>query len=337
MQYDGFIKNFLLQLNAAFIEKKKRVGVMLKKQKILIDTDMGDDIDDAIALALGLKLDNIDVIGVTTVFKNVLDRAKIAKKILKLAGREDIPVYAGSSNTLNKTEEILPLCQMTEEVKNDDTLCAVNAETAVKTDGEEAVDFIIDCAEKYGDELIILGIGPYTNLAKAVIKNEKAIASVQKVVVMGGTYLEHHVEWNIKCDVEAADILFDKLRNLYCVGFDVTKKTEVSQAEYRAMTSATEGFKGYLATLTKLWSYCWHAPVLHDPLALYYISDPGVLQMKLANIAVEKRGEYTRGMTVNLDNFAEGRTGYVCEGHTHIAVAVDELKIRRVVYETLFK
>lgn len=310
---------------------------MIEKQKILIDTDIGDDIDDAIALAFGLKLDGIEIVGVTTVFCNVTARAKIAKKILKLAGRADIPVYAGSHNTLTKEKPNDPLCQMTDEVLADPSLCAENAATGEQSGGEEAVDFILDCARKYGNELIVLGIGPYTNLAKAVKKDPEAMNSLKKVVVMGGTYLEHHLEWNVLCDVEAADYIFKSLNNLYCVGFDVTKKTDVSEEEYRAMLKPCGGLRGYLAELTRLWSTCWHVPTLHDPLALYYIADPEILQMKRAKIAVEKNGEFTRGMTVNLDNFAEGRTGYEYNGKTHIAVSVDERKIRSVVYETLFK
>lgn len=310
---------------------------MINKQKILIDTDIGDDIDDAIALALGLKLENIEIIGVTTVFCNVTDRAKIAKKILKLAGKGDVPVYAGSRNTLTNEKPNSPLCQMTDDVLFSPEFCAENALTAEQSGGEEAVDFILDCARKYGNELVVLGIGPYTNLAKAIKKDAAAMNSLKKVVIMGGTYLEQHLEWNVLCDVEAADCIFKNLSNLYCVGFDVTKKTNVSEEEYRAMLKPGDGLRGYLAELTRLWSVCWHAPTLHDPLALYYIADPEILQMKRAKIAVEKNGEFTRGMTVNLDNFAEGRTGYEYNGKTHIAVSVDELKIRRVVYETLFK
>ena len=62
-------------------------------KKYIIDTDIGDDIDDAFALDLALKLD-LDLVCVTTVFRNVRERAAIAKKMLRLYGKK-LPVYAG--------------------------------------------------------------------------------------------------------------------------------------------------------------------------------------------------------------------------------------------------
>lgn len=305
----------------------------MKRQKILIDTDIGDDIDDAVAIALGLKSENIEIIGITTVFRDTFSRARIAGRLLALAGKKEIPVYAGSRNGISEKYSPKPLCQMTASA-NVSEYDPVNADDE---SGEKAVDFILSAAKKYKKELIILGIGPYTNLAKAFLKDSEAMNGVEKIVVMGGTYGEHHLEWNVLCDVEAAEILFDSCRNLYCVGYDVTKQALVSWQEHQEMMKPAEGVRGYLAELVKKWSeHCWHAPVFHDALALYYISDPSVLMMKRAEIKVETKGEYTRGMTVNIDNYSEGRCGYRSVGKTHIAVAVDAAKLKEIVMEKLF-
>ena len=69
----------------------------MEKMKVIFDTDIGDDIDDALALALVLELPQIELLGVTTVFLNTDERARIARKMLKLWGR-DVPVYAGIRN-----------------------------------------------------------------------------------------------------------------------------------------------------------------------------------------------------------------------------------------------
>ncbi len=309
----------------------------MDKQKILIDTDIGDDIDDALALALGLALPQLEIVGITTVFRDAIARARIANHLLKLAGRTDIPVYAGSGDGLVQANERLPLCQMTEDT---DKACydAVNAAAAETDNGESAVDFILEMAEKYGNELILLGIGPLTNIAKAMLKAPETMKKLKKIVIMGGTYFEHHLEWNILCDVEAADVVYSRCENLYCVGFDVTNQTTVSYLEHRTMMQMTgDPYRDYLATLVQQWSdRVWHCPTLHDPLALYYIADPEILQMKLAHIAVETQGVHTRGMTVNLDNFHEGCTGYISPGKTHIACGVDAVKMRRVLLEKLF-
>lgn len=307
------------------------------KQKVIIDTDIGDDIDDLIAIALGLKLENIEIIGITTVFCDTLARARIARRALTLAGRKDIPVYAGSRDGLNGKNDCPRLCQMTEDADLPE-YDAINAKQAASDGGESAVDFILGNARKYKEELVILGIGPLTNLAKAFLKDPVAMNSVKKIVIMGGTFLEQHREWNILCDIEAAVILFERAEKLYCVGFDVTKKTTVPHIEHKEMMKKTgEPFRDYMADLVALWSErSWHAPTLHDPLAMYYISDPEVLQMKVAKVKIETKGEYTRGMSVNLDNYKEGCSYYCSTGKTHIAVAVDELKLREVVARTLF-
>ncbi len=62
--------------------------------KILLDTDVGDDIDDALAIALGLSSEEVEFVGITTVFKNTNDRARIAKQLVK-NNSYNIPVYAG--------------------------------------------------------------------------------------------------------------------------------------------------------------------------------------------------------------------------------------------------
>lgn len=309
----------------------------MNKQKVLVDTDIGDDIDDALAIALGLKLENIEIVGVTTVFRDTSARARIARHLLSLAGRGDVPVYAGSQNGLARHNERLPLCQMTPEI-NTPEWDAVNAAQAASDDGESAVDFIVQTAQTYGPELVILGIGPLTNLAKAVQKAPDVMNRVGKIVIMGGTYFEHHLEWNILCDVEAASIMYAECGNLYCVGFDVTKQTTVSYMEHQEMMRKTgDPFRDYLAQLVSLWSpNVWHSPTMHDPLAMYYISNPDILQMKLADIAVETEGRYTCGMTVNLDNYKEDATGYRSKGKTHIAFSVDAVKIREVIMDHLF-
>lgn len=309
----------------------------MEKQKVLIDTDIGDDIDDALAIALGTKLENVQIIGVTTVFRDTCARARIARHLLSLAGREDIPVYAGSCNGLSRKNEKVELCQMTPDIDTHQW-DAVNAAQAETDDGESAVEFILEMARRYGKELVILGIGPMTNLAKAIRKAPEVMNGVGKIVIMGGTYFEHHLEWNVLCDVEAAAVVYSGCDNLYCVGFDVTNQTTVSYMEHQEMMRQTgDKLRDYLAQLVRLWSRnVWHSPTLHDPLAMYYISNPEVLQMKQAKILVETEGGYTRGMTVNVDNYREGATGYRSEGKTHIAFSVDAVKMREVIMDKLF-
>lgn len=72
----------------------------MDKIKIIIDTDIGDDADDALAICLALKSEELEVMGITTVFRNTAARAQIAVRLLQLMGRTDIPVYAGIGHPL---------------------------------------------------------------------------------------------------------------------------------------------------------------------------------------------------------------------------------------------
>ena len=154
---------------------------MDKKIKVIIDTDIGDDIDDAFALLFAMKLE-FDIIGITTVFRNTVQRAKMTKKLLCDFGRgyEEVKVYAGCATPL------------AEKKKNYPTLpCYTSDADAFEPDSEdenEAIDFIIESARKYGKDLTIIALGPFTNMAKAAMRDPEAMNSVSKTVIMGGAF-----------------------------------------------------------------------------------------------------------------------------------------------------
>lgn len=143
---------------------------MNEKLKVLIDMDIGDDIDDAFALLFAMDM-NIEIVGITTVFRNTIERARITKKLLSLYGNgyERVPVYAGYGKPLSgDADEISHLCQWTDDLY--DGIYAPDSESP-----EAATDFIIECCEKYGEELTVIAIGPFTNIAKVIEKDRKSV------------------------------------------------------------------------------------------------------------------------------------------------------------------
>ncbi|MCX7614803.1 MAG: nucleoside hydrolase [Clostridiales bacterium] len=272
---------------------------------ILLDTDIGDDIDDALALALALNMKEINLVGVTTVFKDTNLRGRIAKKILGIANRPDIPVYAGCGNGIQQKNNVNEdICQYTPDLDLERYAPLNNREGA---QGQSAVDFIIQAAEQYAGDLTLVGIGPLTNIAKAYLQAPESMSKVGNVVIMGGTFYQHHREWNILCDVEAAQIVFDSCTNLHCVGFDVTQKVQLNRSEHEFILGIhNHELTGYLAEIMRLWSKSsWREPLLHDPLAIYYCVHPEVLLMENILVHVETQGGYARGMTLNIDSFNE--------------------------------
>ena len=281
----------------------------MKKIKLLIDTDIGDEIDDAMALYFAMK-EGFELVGITTVFKNTDERARITKRLLKLYGNgyESVPVYAGHGTPIAEKECEYPhTCHFHEALASDE----------YAPDGDEvaAIDFIIDACERYGEELAIVAIGPFTNIARAIEKNPEALNKAGKVVIMGGAYYRQYADWNVMCDVEAADIMFKGLKNLECVGADVTHQTLLCREEHEAMLNCKNDDAALeIAELIRLWSVVNpdRYPTLHDPLAVYYAVHPEVCEVEAQRIAVLTDG-YARGLTLNIDAYNKSYMNPACD------------------------
>ena len=177
-------------------------------ERIILDTDIGTDVDDALAVALAALSPELTVEGITTVYGDVALRARMAVKILRLLGREDIPVLAGAEHVLLRNR---PLWWLGHE--GDGLLTAEDAN--LPFDPRHAVDFIIQTVMDNPGEITLVAIGPFTNLAIALAREPRLAENVKNVIIMGGSarlgangmeleYIDH----NVKCDPESAALLF---------------------------------------------------------------------------------------------------------------------------------
>ena len=276
---------------------------MDKRLKVIIDTDIGDDIDDAFALLFAMNL-NFDIIGITTVFQNTEQRARITKKLLKLYGKgyEEVPVFAGCSTPLREVKVKYPdLCQYSEDAGREEY--APNS-----TNENEAISFIIDSLKKYKDELTVIAIGPFTNLARVILRDREALNLAREVVIMGGAYFKQYADWNVMCDVEAAGVIFDNVRNIKCLGADVTHMLKISDDDDKKILSAngSEATK-YVSELYSRWkSETGKIGVLHDPLAIFYALDKSICVCEKAPVAVITDG-LARGFTLNVSAYTKAQ------------------------------
>lgn len=278
---------------------------MTGKRKIFIDMDIGDDIDDAIALYSAMKR-QFDIVGISTVFRNTVDRARQTKKMLLAYGNgyENVPVYAGYGVPMGETAAEYPhIPHYTPDLE----------EERYRPDGTEpeaAVDFLLDCCRRYGKELTVIAIGPFTNIARAIEKDADALNAAGGVAIMGGAYFKQYADWNVMCDVAAADILFRRLRNLVCIGADVTHTMLAEDSLYDDLLCYTGSEPGhrYLTQLCGLWRKDRPKArlLLHDPLVIYYADDPEICTMRPASVVVMTDG-YARGMTLNVDAYGKKR------------------------------
>lgn len=274
--------------------------------KYILDTDIGDDIDDAFALDLALKK-NLPLVGITTVFKNTEERARIVKKMLTLYGKSDIPVYAGLSRLKNIDDcESERCCQWSDDLKKD-LYSPFNYDAKLgKPDKSAAIDFIIDSARKYGKELVVLAIGPLSNIAAAIQRDEKAMSDIGGIIMMGGDYVNQYTEWNIFCDVAAAEVVFNSKTEITAFGHEVTSKFRITEKQQDYIFKMDkDDYHKYLSELSRFWSASkpkgWII-ILHDVLVTRYASEK-FGKMKEIKMHLETLSPYVYGMTANLDKF----------------------------------
>jgi purine nucleosidase len=269
----------------------------MEKTKIIIDTDIGDDIDDALAIAFALESPELEVIGITTVFKNVIARAKLTVSMLKMAGKEEIPVYAGiGSPIINKVNLNEIPCQYSEEVDGKEEKFGTNG-----------IDFIIDTVMKSEYDVTLVPIGPLTNIATAILKEPNLKKKVKEIVMMGGCYYNHCNEWNIRCDPEAARVVFESGIPIKAVGLDVTFQCNLTKYHVNRLMNNGKKSAKYLPELIRRWRKGTEkCPMMHDPLAICAIFDDKILEMRQEEIVVETQGEFMRGATYNKSGLWRG-------------------------------
>ncbi len=240
----------------------------MKKIKLWIDTDIGDDIDDAYALALALASPEIELVGVSTVFKNAKQRAYIVKSLLCAEGSRNVPVYAGLDAPEKEEIKIFDYERRDEEGKVIIRHFKKSMEE-YEYDGDDAVGALLDAADKFPDELTVLGIGPLTNLAAAYKSRPKSFAKIKQILLMSGFFVEQYPEWNVMCDPEATRTIYGCGLPLKIVGANVTCKTEVFEEDEKKLLSigGTEG--KLLKEMLEIWlSDNRHNSIMHDGLAL---------------------------------------------------------------------
>lgn len=269
------------------------------KEKIFIDTDVGDDIDDALALSLAFSSEEVEVVGITTVMRDTVKRGKTVKKLAEFYGK-NVPVYAGRKRPLDGSEK-----SETVLIESDAEKYTVDNEEFFN-DGESAVDFMIYNAEKFGEELTIVGIGPLTNVAAAIEKSPETMKKVKKIIVMGGAFFNGKLEWNIMSDALAAKIVFESGIPVYAVGTDVTEKLKLNNKRQFEILRRTEGVTGFLSGFAKQWIEKRGADLtLHDPLAVYAAFKPELLHFVKHRVYVvtEKKPLYGYTLDFSLNGY----------------------------------
>lgn len=262
-------------------------------QLVIIDTDIGDDIDDAFALGLALKSPELKILGVTTTFGNTELRARLVERYLTAAGRSDIPVFAGP---MTKTDNV-----MTQ---------AAYARRQPERKFADGARFIDEQASQHPGQITLIGIGPLSTVRAAIERDPAAFKQLKRVVTMGGSVYRGYgldpqgkpkppePEWNILNDPAGLTALLASGVPLFMMPLDSTQ-VPLDAKGREAIFAHGSPLTDQLVLLYHQWMAGTPShsptPTLFDPVAVTYTFRPDLCPAKPLHIVVDSKGMTTPG------------------------------------------
>ena len=275
----------------------------MEKIKAIIDMDIGDDIDDAFELQYAINHPDFEILGVTVMYKNCYQRAKMARPLLEKNGITNVGVYMGYDKPL--VEEIKPFWY--ESIGKDGKANLLSWDESLEkypVEERHAVDFMIETAKKYPSEVTLFGIGPMTNIAKAIEKAPDEMKKLKEIILMSGNR-DMILEYNLMVDPEAAKIVYDSEIPVTLVGGNVTLKCNFFQRHLkRELEMKGEAFDFLNEMMMKWISYNMRPPVMHDALTLSVAAHDYV---KFTPLSVEVQTENGKRGKISVTEPIEGK------------------------------
>lgn len=270
--------------------------------RVIIDTDPGTD--DAMAILLALNAPELRVEALTVVPGNVAGPQGLANALAlaSLAGRCDVPVAAGAAHPLAQK---LISAQYWHGVNG---LGGVELPRATCTvDPRYGPDLIVELVHRFPHEVVLVAIGPLTNVAIALGKDPSIAALAKGIVIMGGSISGGNVtaaaEFNVYNDPEAAQAVFNAGWTVTMIGSDIGERTLLRRADLERL-AARHGPQNDVVTaiarsqVERSEKAGYGGAALYDPLAVAAVIDPTLVTLQPMHVDVETRGEFTRGETV---------------------------------------
>jgi purine nucleosidase len=263
------------------------VSAQTGKMKVILDTDIGDDIDDAWAMGFVISYQGFAPLGVTITHGNTPARAKIACKLLHITHRDDIPVFIGRKTN----DKVFQQYSWAEDF------------TAKRPEKKTAADFIVETVKRYPGEVTLLAVGPLQNIADALRKEPNLGKYVKRVVLMSGcvygtSYSLGKVirEWNVYQATADAQLVYGAGLPLTIVPLDSTTHVQLNNEERQRMVDYNSPLTYALECLYRLWlTGPTQRMTLHDQLAVAETASPATFfgKQETLPLLVDEQG-YTR-------------------------------------------
>jgi purine nucleosidase len=298
--------------------------------RTILDTDIGTDVDDCLALAFLLGSPEIELAGITCVYGDVELRARMVGKLLQLAGRGDVPVFLGAREPLLRRRPVYWAGHEGEGLLAPD-------DDLPPPEREHAVDYLVRTVMAEPGAFHLLAIGPLTNVAMAFQREPRLPTALAGLTIMGGAvrgpgrldlpYAEH----NIACDPEAADIVLASGAPVSLVPLDVTTRVTIDRAALDVLRGAGRPFLSAIADQVARYPYFVEhgATYLHDPLAAALTVRPELAEWHSLHIDVETDGRHAAAMTLARAPAEDA------PANSEVALGVDPEAAQRFVLERL--
>ncbi|HEX4006191.1 MAG TPA: nucleoside hydrolase [Acidobacteriaceae bacterium] len=250
-----------------------------RRTPIILDTDIGGDIDDAFALALILDSPELDLRAVTTVSGDTQARARLAAKMLAAAGRTGVPVAAGLPGPPSDAPQ---------------TRWAAGF-TSRELVSRGAADLMREEIDRARGQMVVVAIGPLTNVAALLRQYPAEGHKIREIVLMGGSIRRGYypnsgptAEYNIAADAAASQIVFASGVPLLMAPLDVTARLQLQGPNLDRIFASHTPLTDALQSLYKLWGQ--PVPTLHDPMAVSLLLDPALCTRKPLAIRISEKG-----------------------------------------------
>jgi inosine-uridine nucleoside N-ribohydrolase len=240
------------------------------RTKVVLDTDIGTDIDDGWALGYALKSPVFDLLGVTVTDADTPQRARVACKLLHRLGRTDVPVAVGRQTPAVPPDRIDYQFTWAEDF------------LAYKPVGTPAVEFLADLIRRNPGQITIIAVGPLQNIGDLVRLHADVVPMVKRVVLMSGSIGRNAwssspvAEWNVKLAIPEAQAVYAAKWPLTIVPLDSTTYVRLEDQERETLRKAGTPLVVALEALLRLWADLPTSRMtLHDQLALAEAQHPG--------------------------------------------------------------
>ena len=307
----------------------------MNKTKIILDTDPGND--DLLAIIMALKSELLDVRGLTIVGGNasIEHTTGNALSLLTYMDRIEVPVYVGDASALNETstspEEFEEFKSHRIEIHGETGLHVSLPNPSIGPQKIHAVEFIIVEAERHKGELILVPVGPLTNIALALEKQPSLVDWVKSINLMGGAVIvpgnvTKYAEFNIYCDPEAANAVLSSGIDIKMCGLDITRVTSVKKEETDWLAGNSAGEKIIRRLLNTVFETTGRNSFsLHDPITVLSVLYPELIDWKEYDVSVICEGSQF-GKTVGTLN---------PNGCVSVGIEIDQVLAKAKIAEIL--